>query len=425
MFKLEAFFNPYLPSGQSRLDAVLTITADPENGATPAVGSKRVIGFVLDTSGSMANEKLASAKLALRRCIDLLDANTHFFVVRYNLVATVVVPVQQASAENKACAHQLVQQLNATGGTALSAGLLCAKKQIESHGEAMASVYFLTDGENSAEDRSRLAEAIETCKGAFQCDCRGVGTDWHPAELRAISTGLLGNADAVPNPAALERDFHDFLQRSLSKDIAGARLRLWTPKVVRLAAVKQVSPEIVDLQPLATHIDEKTTDYPLGAWGKEARDYQLTFEINAGAIGEEVLLCRPALMHGEASRENKVTGNPIVATWSDDAVLTTRINGEVAHYTGQSELAEAIQEGLEAKARGEDDRATRLLGRAAQLAAGAGNEEVTRRLRKVVDVVDALAGTVRLRKADKAADLELEMGGTRTVRKRSQAAANS
>ena len=90
----------------------------------------------------------------------------------------------------------------------------------------------------------------------------------------------------------------------------------------------------------------------------------------------------------------------------------------MAHYTGQGELASSIQEGLEAKARGDEDKATRLLGRAAQIAQQTGNEEVTRRLKKVVDVVDADAGTVRLKRSDKSADLELEMGGTRTVRRR-------
>ena len=38
--------------------------------------------------------------------------------------------------------------------------------------------------------------------------------------------------------------------------------------------------------------------------------------------------------------------------------MTTRINPEVAHYTGQTELAEAIQEGLAAKASGDEETAT-------------------------------------------------------------------
>ena len=39
----------------------------------------------------------------------------------------------------------------------------------------------------------------------------------------------------------------------------------------------------------------------------------------------------------------------IRAVWTDDEALSTKINPRVAHYTGQAELAEAIQEGLEAE----------------------------------------------------------------------------
>ena len=65
------------------------------------------------------------------------------------------------------------------------------------------------------------------------------------------------------------------------------------------------------------------------------------------------------------------------ALWSNDDALTTRINPAVAHYTGQTELAAAIQEGLAAKAAGHDDEATAKLGRAVQLAEATGNDEVT------------------------------------------------
>ena len=86
----------------------------------------------------------------------------------------------------------------------------------------------------------------------------------------------------------------------------------------------------------------------------------------------------------------------VKALWSGDDTLTTRINPAVAHYTGQAELAEAIQDGLAAKAAGDDETATAKLGRAVRLAAETGNDEATSRLRKVVDVEDPGTGTVRL-----------------------------
>jgi hypothetical protein len=65
----------------------------------------------------------------------------------------------------------------------------------------------------------------------------------------------------------------------------------------------------------------------------------------------------------------------------------------VARYTGQAELAAAIQDGLAAKAAGDEDGATRKLGRAVQIAASTGDEEMTSRLKKVVEIDNAEAGT--------------------------------
>jgi hypothetical protein len=105
------------------------------------------------------------------------------------------------------------------------------------------------------------------------------------------------------------------------------------------------------------------------------------------------------------------------ALWTDDAQLSTRINRAVAHYTGQAELAQAIQEGLEARKAGDDATATVKLGRAAQLAAASGNEATTKLLSKVVDVEDAATGTVRLKSRVADADeMALDTRSTKTVR---------
>ena len=107
------------------------------------------------------------------------------------------------------------------------------------------------------------------------------------------------------------------------------------------------------------------------------------------------------------------------ARWSSDDALTTRINPEVAHYTGQTELAEAIQDGLAAKAAGDEETATQKLGRAVQLAAATGNDEATSRLRKVVDIDNPEAGTVRLKRAvDRADEMALDTASTKTTRVR-------
>jgi hypothetical protein len=60
-----------------------------------------------------------------------------------------------------------------------------------------------------AEARAATAAAVDV----FSCDCRGVGTDWEVAELRRISSALLGTVDIVPDPAGLAADFAAMMER--------------------------------------------------------------------------------------------------------------------------------------------------------------------------------------------------------------------
>jgi hypothetical protein len=114
-----------------------------------------------------------------------------------------------------------------------------------------------------------------------------------------------------------------------------------------------------------------------------------------------------------------VTQALVKALWSDNDALTARINPEVAHYTGQTELAAAIQEGLAAKSAGNDAEATAKLGRAVQLAQATGNDEATAKLRKVVDIQDADTGTVRLKRdVNKLDEMQLDTASTKTSRVR-------
>ena len=135
--------------------------------------------------------------------------------------------------------------------------------------------------------------------------------------------------------------------------------------------------------------------------------------VAAKAIGQEQLAARVQLAIGE----NVVAQGLVKATWSNNSEQTAKIDPQVAHYTGQTELAEMIQEGLAAKAAGDAATATTKLGRAVQLAAETGNDEATSKLRKVVDIDDEKEGTVRLKAAvAKADEMALDTASTKTTR---------
>ena len=209
--------------------------------------------------------------------------------------------------------------------------------------------------------------------------------------------------------------FAELMQQSMGRGVADAQLRVWAPQGAQVLFVRQVAPAVEDLTSRRAEVNPLTGGYPTGSWGDESRDYHVCVRLSAKGIGQEQLAARVQLAVG-----NTVVAQGLVkAKWSDDEGLTTRINPEVAHYTGQTELAEAIQEGLAAKASGDEETATTKLGRAVQLAKETGNAEATTRLRKVVDIDNEETGTVRLKRAvDKVDEMALDTASTKTTRVR-------
>jgi von Willebrand factor type A C-terminal domain len=276
---------------------------------------------------------------------------------------------------------------------------------------------LLTDGQNEHESAAELDAAIELCVGVFGCDCRGVGTDWDVDELRKISTALLGSVDIVPDPAGLAADFQAMMQASMPKEVADVALRVWTPQHANVRFVKQVAPAVEDLTGRRAQVTSQAGDYPTGAWGTESRDYHLCVDVEPGAVGQEMLAARVSLIVDTGSVPQILGQGLVRAIWTEDEALSTQINGHVAHYTGQAELARAIQDGLEARKAGDEDTATARLGRAVALAYESGHDDTAKLLAKVVDVIDPVTGTVRLKaKVADADEMALDTRSTKTAR---------
>jgi hypothetical protein len=425
-FTVEAFHNPYLSPGTARVDAVITVTAaqDGEEESAGAAAGNSVFGLVVDVSGSMQGARVEAVRHATRRAIALLPEESHFFVARFSNQADMLFPLAPATPENKARADDAVRRLTAGGGTCMSLGLELARAEFAKVPGAIRQALFLTDGKNDPSDERRLDEILAACEGVFQCDCRGVGTDWQVKQLQKIAGQLLGTAQIIAEPAGMEADFTATIRKAAARAVGEVRLRIWTPRNVRVVTVKQMNPEIAVLTDRGTPADvPQAIDYPTGAWARaESRDYYLAAEMSApGTAGEEMLAARASIVfsQGGQTQEVKSPAGRVLVAWTEDEALSARISPEVAHYTGQEELAQAIQEGLEARAQGNLEAATMLLGKAARLAHESGNDETTMRLKKVVEIVDADEGTVRLKQSvNKADEMDLDLGSTRTARVR-------
>jgi hypothetical protein len=314
----------------------------------------------------------------------------------------------------RAAAKEAVSRFVADGGSAIGSWLRLAAELFDTVPQArQRHAILLTDGQNQSEQPADFASAIRAVTGRFQCDCRGVGSDWEVRELREVSTALLGTVGLIADPAELASDFQSMIQQAMGRGVAEATLRVWAPQGSEVLFVRQVSPTVEDLTPRRQTVNALTGAYPTGAWGDESRDYHVAVRVAPQPVGGERLAARVQLAVGE----DVVANGLVKARWSDDDALTARIDPAVAHYTGQTQLAEVIQEGLAAKASGDEETATAKLGRAVKLAAETGNDDATAKLRKVVDIEDPATGTVRLRRdVQKIDEMALDTASTKTTR---------
>jgi hypothetical protein len=413
-FELSVHQNPYLPVGGVDVEGIVRVSC----GAAVDGAAEAAVVVLVDCSGSMAYPlaKLREARRATAAAIDALRDGTWFAVVRATDVAVPLYPrasLAPSTPETREAAKDALRLLWAEGGTAFGEWLLAARNLLLSHPRAIRHAILLTDGRDESETASELEAALRECRGSFQCDCRGIGTDWEVAQLRSIASALLGTVDIVPEPGGLESDFQAIVEQAMEKRTDDVALRLWTPRGAEVRFVRQVSPVIETLDGTASGAGPTLTDFATGAWGEETRDYHVSIRVPVRETGEEMLAGAVSMIAG-----GRLVGRALIkASWSDDGELVTAISPEVAHYAGQADLASAIRRGLDARRSGDDRGAAVELGRAVRLAVEGGNDETLRLLERIVEIHDAGTGAVALRpRVSDADEMTLDTRSTRSVR---------
>lgn len=414
-YSAEAFQNEYLAMGASEVNAIVTVTSSGGEGGRRTAEATEII--IVDASGSMQAEgRMANARQAAKAAVNAIDDGVRFAIIAGVSTAQQLFPdpgqLAVSSPQSRSDALRAIDRLQASGGTAMGAWLLLAAQLFEQRPGDIKHCILLTDGDNG-ERYGYLESVLQQIAGRFICECRGVGTNWKVSELRKIATAMLGTVDIIARPEGLTAAFEQMITGAMGKTSADVQLKVWTPVNASVRFVKQVEPQVLDLTGKRVEDGPRAARYPLGSWGQEARDYHVCIDVPAGKSGDEMLAARISVVEGDTVHAQSL----VRAVWTEDTALSTRINRQVAHYTGQAELADAIQEGIAARDAGDDRTATIKFGRAAQLAHASGNTATEELLAKVVDIEDAATGTVRLRRKVNAEDeMALDTQSTKTVR---------
>jgi Ca-activated chloride channel family protein len=163
--------------------------------------------FVMDTSGSMAGEKIEQARQTLEFCIARLKPHDHFNVVRFSTDVEALwdAPVP-ATAANRRSGVTFAEELSPAGGTAIEPALATALGQ-KTPKHQPHQVIFVTDGRPTVgmTNPSSIIESAKTKLGAKdRLFTFGVGYEANAIMLDGLAGAGRGRADYVSPGQKLE-----------------------------------------------------------------------------------------------------------------------------------------------------------------------------------------------------------------------------
>src|SRR5205807_5441478 len=188
------------PAGE---DGYFLLLAAPTTAKETKPTPKDVV-FVVDTSGSMAGPKLQQAKKALEFCVENLNNEDRFEIVRFSTEAeSLFGKLVDADSEHRKRASNFIADLKPIGGTAIADALQSALKTRTEKTERPFVIIFLTDGLPTVGTRNPddiLAEVKKA--GDARIFSFGIGSDVNTQLLdqiaertRAFSQYVLANED--------------------------------------------------------------------------------------------------------------------------------------------------------------------------------------------------------------------------------------
>ena len=187
--------------------------------------------FVIDTSGSMAGEKIEQARRSLQFCIEKLDDRDRFSVVRFSTGFDVLFDqLQAATRDNLAKAHAFIEAFEARGGTNIADTLQHVMTMRPRGDEADQArpfvVVFLTDGKGNRGPDEILAMLKNTDRQGMRIFPFGVGHDVNTILLDRLANEHTGRPTYVQPGENLELVLGDFFAVISQPVLTNLRLTL-------------------------------------------------------------------------------------------------------------------------------------------------------------------------------------------------------
>jgi Ca-activated chloride channel family protein len=216
-------YKPDADDGYFLLLAAPTISNETKPAAKDVV-------FVVDTSGSMAGAKLQQAQKALRFCVENLNADDRFEIVRFSTEAEPLFrELVPADSDHRKRANGFIDDFKPIGGTAIADALQSALNVRPDKSDRPFVVIFLTDGLPTVGTRNpdEIIANIKKASGA-RIFSFGIGSDVNTQLLdqiaegtRAFSQYVLANEDLELKVSNFYTRIREPALRNLKLDLGG------------------------------------------------------------------------------------------------------------------------------------------------------------------------------------------------------------
>jgi len=198
------------------------------------VGRKKIVpkdvAFVLDTSGSMAGKKLAQAKKALQFCVENLNGEDRFEIIRFSTEAEQLFDkLIRANDGNREKANNFIKELKPIGGTAIDDALTKALALRPGREDGRPFVIiFLTDGKPTigTTDENEIVNNVKRRnEDRTRIFCFGIGTDVNTHLLDKITEQTRAFSQYVLPEEDLEVKVSNFFSKIKDPVLANPTLK--------------------------------------------------------------------------------------------------------------------------------------------------------------------------------------------------------
>lgn len=194
----------------------LLLLAPPAQKEELAAIPKDIV-FVMDTSGSMAGERIEQARQALRTCVSALEPTDRFNVITFATEAKRHSPtLMDATEENVRKANKFIDAIKAIGGTNINEGLTQAFEMQSDDKARPFMVCFITDGDPTVgvtDPKQILANVKAANKTGARIFSIGVGEELNVHLVDEIARENKGYSEYIKPKENIEIKVSQFYRR--------------------------------------------------------------------------------------------------------------------------------------------------------------------------------------------------------------------